>query len=184
MILKGRAFDYLGGVIISDAYINIKNDLNALYFAGAALSLVDKQIKEDAPDVELYDFLVYWLELLNTKCENNLDKDNGELLFNYFSLRFLSILGYKPELHHCLDCHHKVEPGLNYFNLRQGGIVCAACFEENKNKYLPNEVLKISDDCIKILRLFCQLETYPSIKVEAKLVREISRLIKSFIIFN
>ncbi len=184
MIVHGRAYDYLGGAIISSAFINIKNDLNALYFVGAALSLLDKQVKEDHPDEELYDFISSWLHLVDDKCAQCLNKDNGELLYNYFALRFLTILGYKPELYHCLDCHTKITPGLNYFNLRQGGLVCEACFEKNKNKYLPNEVLIISDDCIKLVRLFCQPGAYPNLIIETKLIKELSRLIKAFIIFN
>lgn len=184
MILKGRSYDYLGGAIISRAHINIKNDLNALYFAGSALAMIDKRVKEEVADVELYDFIVYWLQLLDDRCANGLDKESGELLYNYFCLRFLSILGYKPELYHCLDCHQPIKPGSNYFSLRHGGLICSACFEASKSKYLPNEVLPISDDCIKILRLFCQDGSYQSLRIETKLRRELTRVVKSFIQFN
>lgn len=184
MILKGRTYDYLGGAIIFRAHINIKNDLNALYFVGSALAMVDKHVKEDAPDTELYDFIASWLQLVDDRCSNGLEKESGELLFDYFSLQFLTILGYKPELYHCLDCHQKISPGSNSFSLRQGGLICPCCLSLNKSKYLPNEVASVSDNCIKILRLFSEPGPYPSLKIESKLRKEVGRLIKSFVIFN
>jgi DNA repair protein RecO (recombination protein O) len=184
MILRGRAFDYLGGALVTNSFVNLKNDLNGLYFAGSALALFDTQVKEDEPDAELYDFVAYWLELINEKCQTELHKNQGELLYNYFALQLLTILGYKPELYHCLDCHHKISPNGNYFNLRQGGLVCENCFKISQNKYLPNEVMKVSDDCIKLLRLFSERGSYQSIQVKSELIKELSYLIRSFVIFN
>ena len=46
MILYGRSFDYLGSAVCQNAYFNLKNDLNALYFAGSALALFDQLVKE------------------------------------------------------------------------------------------------------------------------------------------
>lgn len=184
MILRGRAFDYLGGALITSAYINIKNDLNGLYFTGAAFALLDAQVKEDEPDAELFNFLTYWLELVNDKCQLELDKHQGELLYNYFVLQLLVILGYKPELHYCLDCHEKMSPSSNYFNLRQGGLVCGTCYKISQNKYWPNEVLPISDDCIKLLRMFSEKAAYQSVAVKTQLIKELSQLNKSFILFN
>lgn len=184
MIVRGRAFDYLGGAIVTTAFINLKNDLNGLYFAGAALAMLDAHVKEDEPDTELYNFLTYWLELINDKCQLELDKNQGELLYNYFVLQLLVILGYKPELYNCLDCHHKIAPNNNYFNLRQGGLVCENCFRISQNKYLPNEVMKVSDDGIKLLRLFSEKGQYQAVQVKSELIKELSCLIRSFVIFN
>ena len=184
MILRGRAFDYLGSAIIRRSYFNIKNDLNALYFVGAALALFDQLVKEEAQDLELFDFLISWLDLVEDKFAPTLDKDSGELLYNYFALRLFTILGYGPQLHHCLDCHQKIEPQANYFNLRLGGLICSDCLKVNQLRYLPNELLAVSDNCIKLLRIFSQPGDYQTIKVEPALIRELSRLIKAFIDFN
>jgi DNA repair protein RecO (recombination protein O) len=183
MILKGRAFDYLGSALIKQAYLNIKSDLNALYFVGSALALFDSQVKDEAEDEELFDFLIYWLDLVNDRFAIKLDKENGELLYNYFVIRLLTILGYKPESRHCLDCHKAVKPGLNYLNLRLGGLICGDCLAKNQQKYLPNEILKISDDCIKLLRIFSENNEYQAIKISPVSLRELSRLVKSLVDF-
>jgi len=184
MILKGRAYDYLGSAITRSAYLNIKADLNALYFVGAALSLFDRLVKEAAEDQELFNFLTSWLDNLEANLNEPLSKENGELLYDYFSLRLLAILGYRPELYHCLECHRKIEPGANYFNLRLGGLICSDCLSTSQNKYLPNELLAVSDNCIKLLRIFSESDKYPVIKTNSVLIRELSRLIKTFIDFN
>lgn len=184
MILKGKAFDYLGSAIIKKAYLNIKTDLNALYFVGAALALFDSQVKEAAQDEELYLFLISWLDLIEERFSPNLDKENGELLYNYFVVRLLTILGYKPELRFCLDCHKAIKSGHNYLNLRLGGLICGNCLESNQQKYLPNEILKISDDCIKLLRIFSENIEYQAIKVSPVILRELSRLTKSLVDFS
>lgn len=183
MILKGKSFDYLGSAISQNAYLNIKQDLNALYFVGQALALFDTHVKEAVEDTELFDFLISWLDLIEEKFAPNLDKDNGELLYNYFVVRLLTVLGYKPELHYCLTCHEVLKSGTNYFNLRLGGLICNQCLTLNQTKYLPNEILKISDDCIKLLRIFSEKEAYLNIKIGPTLQRELSRLTKALVDF-
>jgi len=184
MILKGRAYDYLGSAIVKKAYLNIKSDLNALYFVGAALALFDSQVKEEAVDDELFNFFISWLDTVDDLLISPLTKDDGELLYNYFAVRLFSILGYRPELYHCLECHKKIEPGANYFNLRQGGLICADCLTVNQNKYLPNELMAVSDNCIKLFRVYSESSQYQMIKTNPILIRELSRLIKAFIEFN
>ena len=184
MILKGRAYDYLGSAIIKNAFLNIKNDLNAIYFVGAALALFDTHVKEGDPDNELFVFFVSWLDTVDTLLTAPLVKDEGELLYDYFAIRLFSILGYKPELYHCLECRGQIKPGTNYFNLRLGGLICENCLALHQNKYLPNELLVISDNCIKLFRIFSETEKYQIIKADSSLIRELSRLIKAYIEFN
>jgi len=184
MVLNGRAYDYLGAAISRRAYLNIKNDLNALYFVGAALALFDAQVKEDEADEELFNFLISWLDNVEDNFALSLDKENGELLYNYFAIKLLTILGYKPQLYHCVDCHRKIEAGGNYFNLRLGGLICPDCLTKNQTKYLPNELISVSDNCIKLLRVFSEASQYQLIKTSPALIRELSRIVKSFVDFT
>ena len=135
-------------------------------------------------DQNLFVFLESWLDLLNDRAASALDKDNGELLYDYFVLRLESLLGYQPELYHCLNCRQPIAAGNNYFNFRSGGLICSDCQAANKQLYLPNELVAISPDCIKLLRIFSQSSTYQEIKVKPLLVRELSRLAKTLVDFN
>ena len=183
MILKGKSSDYLASAICREPFLNIKGNLNSLYFVGSALSLFDRLVKEEAPDKELFAFLFDWLVTVESCSDKALDKDDGELLYDYFAVRLLTILGYKPELYHCLSCHQKTVSGTNYFNLRLGGLICSDCLSLNRQKYLPNELPLVSDDVIKLLRIFSEAEKYSVIKAKSETIKELSRLVKLLIEF-
>lgn len=178
MILKGKNLDYLGSAITQHSYFNLKNDLNALYFSGQALSLFNSLVKEDLPDEELFYFLVSWLKVVDEKSLATLSKEEGELLYNYFAIRLMTLLGYKPELYHCALCQKKISEENNSLNLRLGGLIDATCLAEQQLKYLPQEIVKISNDAIKVLRLFSEKEQFPNIKISPELLREIGRVVK------
>lgn len=184
LIVKGKAYDYLGSAISQKAYLNIRNDLNALYFVGAALSLFDSQVKEGLPDEELYNFLISWLNTIEEKTKTALSKEDGELLYNYFVIRLMVLLGYKPELYSCAICHKKIIPGDNSFNLRLGGLIDNNCLVEHRLKYLPNEVFKISTDAIKILRFLSEKESFVNIKIEKGLLKELGMFVKLIVDFS
>jgi DNA repair protein RecO (recombination protein O) len=184
MILKGKSLDYLGSAITRHSYFNLKNDLNALYFSGQAISLFNNLVKEGLPDEELFYFLTSWLELLDEKSNTVLSKEEGELLYNYFAIRLMTLLGYKPELYHCTLCHQKVKEENNSLNLRLGGLIDASCLAEQQLKYLPQEIVKISNDAIKVLRLFSEKEQFPNIKINPELLREIGRVVKLVVEFS
>ena len=184
LVVKGKAYDYLGSAISQRSYLNIKNDLNALYFVGRALSLFDTQVKEELPDEELFIFLISWLEAVEEKALTGLSKEDGELLFNYFAIRLLVILGYKPELYHCTVCHQKITPQGNSFNLRLGGLIDADCLKSQQLRYLPNEIFLISTDAIKILRIWSEKELFPNIKIDSELLKELGRAVKLIVDFS
>lgn len=183
MILKGKVFDYLGSSLITKSHLNIKSDLNALYFAGRSLGVFDNLVKEGVPDEELFDFLIYYFDFLDNLASGGLKKEAGEDFFSYFIFQILAILGYKPELYHCLSCKRKIEPTGNSFNFRLGGLICPHCLGDNKQRFNPNEISAISADCIKIIRIFSEKKAYQNIRISHNLAKEISRLAKVYLDF-
>lgn len=184
LILKGKSIDYLGSAVSRCSYFNLKNDLNALYFSGQALSLFNSLVKEALPEEELFYFLTTWLELINEKSLDTLTKEEGEQLYNYFVIRLMTLLGYKPELFYCTLCQKKIKEADNYLNLRLGGVMDETCLKEQGAKYLPQEIVKISNNAIKVLRLFSQKDLYPNLKIQPELLREISRIVKIIVEFS
>ena len=90
----------------------------------------------------------------------------------------MSQLGYKPELYNCLKCKKRVSPANNYFDLSKGGLICQEC-NNNDNK---KEILAISSDGIKVLRLAVQsyLNKMTKLKIYNKLKNEVKNIISSF----
>ncbi len=177
MVVRGRNFDYIGGAVNVDCYINIKNDLEKLSCAGKAVGLVNKIVKENEKDGGVFSLLREFLESANVECRML----NFELFYNFFVLKLLSELGYKPELYNCVVCQKKLKPGSNLFDLLKGGVVCANCQTAgDKNQ------LTISNDCVKVLRLALKEEfrKLTNLKIKKSLAKEINKNITFFLKFH
>lgn len=142
MVIKGKKRDYLGSAIACNCYVEIKNDLDKIAVIGRVLNLFNRLVREGEIDQALFSLLLDFLEVFSQS------KKPAALLENFFILKLLDTLGYRPELFHCLNCQADILPGLNYFNPGKGGVICGKC----SNISQENVNLTISDDCIKIMR--------------------------------
>lgn len=177
MVVRGRNFDYIGGAVNIDCYINIKNDLEKLSCAGKVVGLVNKIVKENEKDGGVFSLLSEFLKIVD--CQ--LSIVNYELFYHFFVLKLLAELGYKPELYSCVACQKKLKPGSNLFDLLKGGVVCANCQTAgDKNQ------LTISDDCVKVLRLALKEDfvKLTNLKIEKNLAKEINKIIDNFFNYN
>ena len=185
MIIKGRGFSYVGGALGEKSFLAIREDLNKLFYAGKIMALFSSLVKENEKDERLFSLLSRYLELIDEEKEFN--KDLGELFFLRFSLSFLKEAGYQPELNNCLICQKKLMKGNNYFNLKDGGIICPSCFEENmknnEKKFSTADILTISNNCVIILRFLLDIEQKIKLKASKKIIKEASNLTKKFILY-
>jgi DNA repair protein RecO (recombination protein O) len=169
MIIKGKAYDYIGGALAENVYYNIKNDFEKTFFACKLFSKFLKVVKEEesgeAQDV--YFLLKDFLEEFD-KCEENILK--YENFYNAFLLKLLFILGYKINLNNCVLCGEKFKTDNIYIDFNSGGIVCEKCTNVG--------FLKISKECVKILRFFSlnDFSGIKKIKLNKKTVKEVSRI--------
>ncbi len=186
MIISGKGFDYIGGVITRDAYLGIREDLNKLYYAGSAVGLFNRLTKENQGDERLFFLLLKWLEILNYFTD--FKRENGELVLAFFTIKFLAELGYKPELYKCLECSEAISPGQNHFNLLSGGLVCDACYTKRRQEGSISgaELLTITDNCIKLMRFMAdnRFKSAEKLKIDNKTLREINGLLDKYIIFH
>jgi DNA repair protein RecO (recombination protein O) len=186
MILKGRGRDYIGAAVVRKAYLNIREDLNRVYYAGKAINLFNRLVKEEHPDERLFLLITRWLDILDEK-ENDLSKEDGELLFAFFAFKLLAELGYQPELYHCLSCGKEVRAGKNSFSFKNGGIIEEVCLD--KKEYLElrynGGILPVSDNCIKLLRFITdnKFASAEKLKVDQKSMKELSNFVNNFINF-
>jgi DNA repair protein RecO (recombination protein O) len=191
LIIKGRGFDYIGSALGRQAFLSIKDDLNKLYYAGLALRNFNFLVRDNEPDEDLFLPLLNFLEVLEEYPSDKLNRESGELLYIFFALKLLSELGYQPEMHNCLACHQKIKAGHNYFNLKNGGLLCELCFEKEFAAYRqeglkPLEILTISDNCIKLMRFMTdnQLDSAKKLRLDKKFIKELSILVNNFISFR
>jgi len=188
LIIKGKGFDYVGSALMADAYLGIKDNLNKIYYAGRVVGWFNRLVKEEQVDERLFLLLGRWLEVLDNYPTAEFTKENGELFFIFFALKLMTELGYKPEMYNCLVCQEKIKPGKNYFNLKNGGIICEKCLEKERQEQeiASNELLTISDNCIKLMRFIMdnRLDAAKKLKLDKKVIKELSVLTVNFLNFR
>lgn len=191
MILKGRGRDYIGAALLRNAYQNIRGDLNKIYYAGRALNLFNRLVKEGHPDERLFFLLTRWLETVdefeNKNSDQDLSKEDGELLLAFFAFKLLAELGYQPELYHCLGCGREIKSGANHFNFKNGGIIEEACLDKKEFLELRYNggIAPITDNCVKLLRFITdnKFVSAGKLKVDKKLIKELVIFIKNYVDF-
>lgn len=172
LVIKGKGFDYVGSALITEAFINIKQDLNKLYFVGQALSFFNRLVKVGEADRELYEWLETWLHNMdNAEAGELFNKEDGRFRLSVFTWHLLSLLGYGVQLQTCVVCDQSLEAGKNNFDLSRGGLICSGCQAKLEYSLTDNPLLPLSDNCIKLLRLVDGGEVI-NIKFSPKLLKE------------
>jgi DNA repair protein RecO (recombination protein O) len=173
MVVAGKQFNYIGAAASQNCFSGIKGDLDKLAAAGKVIKVFNKLIKKEEADERVFCLLKEFLEILNYREL----KISCDLWASFFTFKILSQLGYKPQLYNCVICNSKIMPGKNSFSSSRGGLIGKEC--SNKKE---NDILEISDDSIKILRVAIgnDLKSLKNFKISAILELEIKNIISSF----
>lgn len=59
------------------------------------------------------------------------DGEDIDLALRYFELRFLSLLGYQPQLTQCVHCGGPIEGRALRFSGQLGGVLCPDCWGQD-----------------------------------------------------
>ena len=170
MVVRGKQFDYIGSAVSDNCFIKIKENLEKIEAAGRAVFWLNKLVKEGESDQQIFELLKEYLETLD---KINL-KIESESFANFFILKLLENLGYRPELHQCVLCKNKILPGGNSYNFLKSGLVCKSCSK-------TENFLTVSDDCIKLLRVILdkKFAILNNIKASESLIIETKNVINA-----
>jgi len=173
MVVRGKRFDYVGGVVSENSFQKIKNDLDKIKSAGEAINIFLKLIKEEEKNLDIYNLIKSFFEILNKK-----DFSNNDFLVSSFLLKLSVYLGYSPELFNCVICKEKIQPNGNRFSISKGGMVCKNCQAKDS--------LTISDNSIKIIRFIINnnLDKIIKIKTIKQQISEIKNIVDLFVGFQ
>jgi len=165
-IETGKNHYHLIGGEVKKYFKNILASYKKTWRIGRLLRIVDEVIKPEKPNRQTFDLLVKFLESFN---HQNLNEP--EIIIFAFLIKFLSLLGYQPEIKHCLFCHRqpksgeKIYPTLPkgydgrrpsykdeyreglWFDVAHGGLVCEKCLAEKHSS-----AILISPTIVEILR--------------------------------
>jgi DNA repair protein RecO (recombination protein O) len=119
-----------------EAYNSICEDLERIGYASYVIELLDRFTYEEGSNPTLYKLLVETMNRIATL-------DDVVLAVRYYEIHFLDLLGFRPELFHCLDCMKEIKPQDQYFSVELGGVLCPSCGDKANSRPISMKALKI-----------------------------------------
>ncbi len=169
VIAEGRNLDIVCGAVTEKCFFDLRNNLKATNTAYYLADVIDKLSDEEEPHKEVFELLDNLLEEING--------ENSQILLAFFELKFLSEMGYKPELFSCVICKGKIKNGRNSFDFDEGGLVCEKCGKTQ---------MQISEKVVKILRLFLEhnISYIKKIKINKEILKEVEKITANYLRYN
>jgi DNA repair protein RecO (recombination protein O) len=153
-------------------FLNIRTDLARVAKASYLLEIASIFLAEGHPDETVFDFLLGFLETLQTS-------DPGSLLFMLAEIRLLSLLGYAPRFDACPACGKLLEAGEDAFFLPfRGGACHPGCLESPERRDLP-----LAPDTLAVVRkgLAVEPEVAERLRLNQKGLSELRRALSAFV---
>jgi DNA repair protein RecO (recombination protein O) len=123
LLYTGRSMDSVNEGELINSYFKLREDIEAMAYATYVAELFDLLVDEGEPSSGLYRLLLSVLTLL----ENDGDRD---VYLTWFTLRFISQLGYQPVLDRCVRCGKPLSGAVS-FSIGQGGMLCSSCMSSD-----------------------------------------------------
>lgn len=164
--IQGKSRKILTDAVLIEKFQNIRNSLLKLRIAYKISDVLDSLIKGQEPDEKNWQLIIEVFERLNK--EESAGR-RTEIIYYYFFWKFVSFLGYRPELYRCSICQNKLRPGQLGFDFRENGIICQNCFKESKF------IRQISPETVKVLRVIIgsHFKDLIKLKIDSQYLKEL-----------
>jgi DNA repair protein RecO (recombination protein O) len=161
-IVRGARSTTVIGVERSEAFAHIRGSLEHRLFAQTLFTMLEKAIRPDLADPELFDEIVDVVRFLDA--QEALPQTRSTFLFGAMILRLLRRLGYDVEIHDCLSCRKIVMPLAFRWHGGRGGLVCTDCVTTQREDWFAAR--PIDEEIVTLMRLgrdtsFADLVKYP-----------------------
>lgn len=167
--IDGKTFYILVGAQKLPPVIELAKDLELYQTLSYICELVDVAFHENEPNPSVYRLL----QEVTDAISNN-PAINKKLLRQYFEMKLLVGLGYKPDYHHCKKCQGILAESDSYAASFEGA-VCKTCGETGG---------RISKNTLKLLRLMeqGQLNELLAINNVDELSAELDQIIQPYLL--
>lgn len=173
LIARRRQLDIVTQAETIDAFRPLREDLSRLSYAHYVAELVDGFSAEDLGNAALYDLLLLTLHRVASH-------PRPDIAVRSFEMRLLDVTGFRPQLHRCLQCETAIEPEVNTFSVKLGGVLCPHC------RFADSAAPPISVNALKLLRNLQRDET-PVLGLSdlpAELGDEVERRLQEYITYR
>jgi DNA repair protein RecO (recombination protein O) len=146
LISNGRNLNTICEAKSINTFKNSRQDINKLMYSSYITELTASFGVENDPGAkEVYSLLYDTLDSINNS--NN----KIEILISVikFQLKFMQITGFGIEFETCLSCQKELKSENIYFSLKNGGVFCEKCINNNDN--LIKLHFKIRDFLVSLL---------------------------------
>jgi DNA repair protein RecO (recombination protein O) len=103
------------------AYLPLHDDILLTTYAAYVVELLDRFTYEEGENRGLFHLLT---DTLGRLC---LPEADPELTVRYYEMRLLDLVGFRPQLFHCLRCGKPIQAEDQYFSTALGGALCPTC---------------------------------------------------------
>ena len=149
-LAKGRNLAIVTQAEALESYPGIRADLTRTALAAYVIELLDRFTQEEGENRQLFHMLVDTLGRLN-------QDEQPETVVRYYEVQLLDLLGFRPELTHCVVCRTEIKPEEQFFSARLGGALCPRCSANDTAAW------RISLTALKYLR-YLQRSPYSAVR--------------------
>jgi len=153
-VAEGRENHHLIGGQAKESFKNILKDYKKITRVKSLFLTVDTLLKVRKPDQKILLLIIKFLRKINQSAVEGKDQVVGDA----FLIKFLTFLGYRPEIKRCLICQKEPVSGEIFFNLSRGGIICPADLTYNREEggvngdNYGNENIRINDKVLSVMQ--------------------------------
>ena len=170
VLFKGKSFYHINqGEVISSFY-KLREDLMKLAYGTFIIELTEAAIMEEESNEKLFELLLKTLKVLNQQKENYLKLTLG------FQIKFISFIGYRPNLSFCGACNRPPTDKMK-FNYSMGGILCKQCND------IGSYAVDIDKDTLSLIKelLYCPLDKLDDIKATDEILLKAEKVLFGYV---
>ena len=152
-----------------EVFYNIRTDLDKLKYAAHITKIVNDVTTENQNTYKVMQLFLNTLYMISET-----DKDLS-LINSVFTLRLLSIIGFRPMIDECKNCKSKED--LTYFSFRDSGFKCSVCSKQDKGSI---EISATTKDAIRYIILADAKKIF-SFEVPKETIKELEIISKIYL---
>lgn len=120
MLFRGRSLDTLSSVEVLSTHQRVRSDLTCMAYGSYVAELTDAMTAERQPAPDVYSLVCATFAAFERQ------EARPAVVALGFEMKFLSLIGFKPELWQCVSCGAP-ESEADWFGPQEGGLLCAKC---------------------------------------------------------
>ncbi len=141
LLAHGRDLPIITQAEAKDAFLELREDLVRVGYASYIVELLDRFTYEEGENANLYRLLSETLARLNSEPQ-------PAFAVRYYEIRLLDLVGFRPQLLHCVSCGAEIKAEDQFFSFEKGGVCCPKCGKKEPH------IRPVSMPALKILRHF------------------------------